>query len=166
MSSEGYPRRTLHLPHSDTFGKPIHYMDHNDRAHLSYEKAKAIGLSYGASTLPCRIGVRTLLNRRIGIRSLLLVIDMSVDDVLSLTPKFWQLHSDPAVLLDGGAITLLTIQYNLCAGTIARYTGRRPELIPLVEDLLQYRKQYVVLPFRGTLSSHVPWHIIVSVVNT
>ncbi|KAI1785917.1 acyl-CoA dehydrogenase NM domain-like protein [Ganoderma leucocontextum] len=118
MSSQGYPRRTLHLPHSDTFGKPIHYMDHNDRAHLSYEKAKAIGLSY----------------------------DMTIDDLLSLTPKFWQLHNDPAVLLDGGAITLLTIQYNLCAGTIARYTGRRPELIPLVEDLLQYRKhgQYMM----------------------
>ena len=49
MSSEGYPRRTLHLPHSDTFAKSIHYMNHNDRAHLSYEKAKAIGLSYGAS---------------------------------------------------------------------------------------------------------------------
>ena len=71
----------------------------------------------------------------------LCLVDMTIDDLLSLTPKFWQLHNDPAVLLDGGAITLLTIQYNLCAGTIARYTGRRPELIPLVEDLLQYRKQ-------------------------
>ena len=95
-----------------------------------------------------------------------MVIDMSIDDLLSLTPKFWQLHHDPAVLLDGGAITLLTIQYNLCAGTIARYAGRRPELVPLVEDLLQYRKQYVLLPFRGTLSSHVSCRIIVSVVST
>ena len=47
MSSEGYPRRTLHLPHSDVFARSVHYMDHNDRAYLSYEKAKAIGLSYG-----------------------------------------------------------------------------------------------------------------------
>ncbi|KAI0819334.1 acyl-CoA dehydrogenase NM domain-like protein [Trametes gibbosa] len=112
MSSDGYPRRTLHLPHSALFSTPIRDMNHKDRALLSYEKARAIGLSY----------------------------DMTIDDLLSLTPKFWQLHNDPAVLLDGAAITLLTIQYNLCAGTISRYVGRRPELIPLVEDLLQYRK--------------------------
>ncbi|KAI0768840.1 acyl-CoA dehydrogenase NM domain-like protein [Trametes elegans] len=118
MSSEGYPRRTLHLPHSPLFSTLVQYMDHNERAQLSYEKAKAIGLSY----------------------------DMTIDDLLSLSPKFWQMHNDPAVLLDGGSITLLTIQYNLCAGTIARYAGRRPELIPLVEDLLQYRKhgQYMM----------------------
>ena len=52
---------------------------------------------------------------------------------------------EPAAVLDGGAMTLLTIQYNLCAGTIARYSRRRPELVPLVEDLLQYRKQCVHL---------------------
>lgn len=70
---------------------------------------------------------------------------MTMDDIVSLTPKFWQMHNDPIVLLDGAAITLLTIQYNLCAGTIARYARRRPELVPLVEDLLGYRKQYVTL---------------------
>lgn len=70
---------------------------------------------------------------------------MTMDDILSLTPKFWQMHNDPIVLLDGAAITLLTIQYNLCAGTIARHARRRPELVPLVEDLLGYRKQYVTL---------------------
>ena len=66
---------------------------------------------------------------------------MTIDDITSLSPKFWQLHTDPAVLLDGGAVTLLTIQYNLCSGTIARYSKRRPELKSLVEDLLRYRKQ-------------------------
>lgn len=66
---------------------------------------------------------------------------MTMNDLLSLTPKFWQLHGDPMVLLDGAAMTLLTIQYNLCAGTIARHAMRRPELVPLVEDLLRYRKQ-------------------------
>ncbi|KAI0666662.1 acyl-CoA dehydrogenase NM domain-like protein [Trametes maxima] len=112
MPSQAFSRRTLHLPHSELFSTSIQYMDHTDRAFLSYEKAKAFGLSF----------------------------NMSIDDLLSLSQKFWQLHSDPAVLLDGGAITLLTIQYNLCAGTIARYTGRRPELVSLVDDLLQYRK--------------------------
>ncbi|OJT05090.1 Acyl-coenzyme A oxidase 2, peroxisomal [Trametes pubescens] len=112
MSSEGYPRRTLALPHSRLFSTPVHSMDHKERAFLSYEKARATGLSY----------------------------DMTMDDIVSLTPKFWEMHNDPIVLLDGAAITLLTIQYNLCAGTIARYARRRPELVPLVEDLLGYRK--------------------------
>lgn len=72
--------------------------------------------------------------------------DMTIDDLLNLSPKFWQLHNDPITVMDFGTTTLLSIQYNLCAGTIARYTARRPELIPLVEDLLKYRKQYVILP--------------------
>ena len=71
---------------------------------------------------------------------------MTIEDILSLSPKFWQLHTDPAVLLDGGAVTLLTIQFNLCSGTIARYSKRRPALAALVEDLLQYRKQCVISP--------------------
>ena len=37
---------TLHLPHSDLFVAPVYGMSDNDRAYLSYEKAKAIGLSY------------------------------------------------------------------------------------------------------------------------
>lgn len=70
---------------------------------------------------------------------------MTIDDIISLTPKFWQLHNDPIALLDGAAMTLLTIQFNLCAGTIARYARQRSELVPVVEDLLQYRKQFVSL---------------------
>ncbi|PIL33677.1 hypothetical protein GSI_04301 [Ganoderma sinense ZZ0214-1] len=112
MSSEGFPARTLHLLDTELFSRPVYFMDQDERARLSYEKAKAIGLSY----------------------------DMTIHDILSLTPKFWEMHNEPAAVLDGGAMTLLAIQYNLCAGTIARYSRRRPELVPLVEDLLQYRK--------------------------
>lgn len=74
---------------------------------------------------------------------------MTIDDLLNLSPKFWQLHNDPITVMDFGTTTLLSIQYNLCAGTIARYTARRPELIPLVEDLLKYRKQYVISPIQS-----------------
>ncbi|OBZ66992.1 hypothetical protein A0H81_12978 [Grifola frondosa] len=52
-------------------------MDNRDRAWRSYEKAKATGLAY----------------------------DLTIHDFFSLTPKFWELHNDPIVLLDGGAIT-------------------------------------------------------------
>ncbi|THG95143.1 hypothetical protein EW026_g6459 [Hermanssonia centrifuga] len=63
-----------------------------------------------------------------------------MDDILTLSPKFWELHQDPIMALDGGAMTLMTIQVNLTSGTIARYAVHRPDLVPLVEDLLRYRK--------------------------
>ena len=62
--------------------------------------------------------------------------------MLPLSPKFWELHQDPLMAMDGGAMTLITIQVNLTSGTIARQAVHRPELIPLVDDLLNYRKQY------------------------
>ena len=64
-----------------------------------------------------------------------------MDDVLTLSPKFWELHQDPLMALDGAAMTLVTIQVNLTAGTIARQAVHRAEFVPLVEDLLAYRKQ-------------------------
>lgn len=66
-----------------------------------------------------------------------------MSDLLALSPKFWDFHMDPVIALDSAAFTVMTIQYNLCAGTIARYATQRPDLIPIVEDLLKYRKQYV-----------------------
>lgn len=66
---------------------------------------------------------------------------MTITDLLNLTPKFWDFHMDPVIALDSAAFTLMTIQYNLCAGTIARFATTRPDLVPLVRDLLQFRKQ-------------------------
>ncbi|KAI0633884.1 acyl-CoA dehydrogenase NM domain-like protein [Trametes polyzona] len=112
MSSESIPQRTLHLLRSPLFTTSVYSTDDHERALLSYKKARAIGLAY----------------------------NMNMHDILSLSPKFWQLHNDPIALVDGAAMSLLSIQYNLCAGTIARYAAERPELVTLVEDLLQYSK--------------------------
>ena len=67
--------------------------------------------------------------------------ELTMDDVLTLSPKFWEFHQDPLMALDGAAMTLTTIQVNLTTGTIARHAVHRPELVSLVEDLLAYRKQ-------------------------
>lgn len=138
MTPRVFPRRTHRLPQSELFSQSVHYMDHTSRAHLSYDKAKAIGLAYSTYLyiLPffdCHLTKR------------LPYPDITIDDIVKLTPKFWQLHSDPIGLLDGGAVTLLTIQYNLCCGTIAQYSNERPELVSLIDDLLQYNKQLSVL---------------------
>jgi len=66
--------------------------------------------------------------------------NLTANDLATLTPKFWDLHTDPITCLDGAATTLLTIQYNLCAGTITQYMKGRPELAAIVDDLLKFRK--------------------------
>lgn len=53
------------------------------------------------------------------------------------------MHTDPILCLDGAATTLLTIQYNLCIGTIAPFALKRPELVPLLRSLLKYETMYV-----------------------
>ena len=67
MSLQEYPRYTLHLPRTDIFNQPLHKMDDHDRAYLSYEKARAIGLSYSEFVLwkrfPFHCGVSLLYHR-------------------------------------------------------------------------------------------------------
>ncbi|KAI0724922.1 hypothetical protein C8Q72DRAFT_643557 [Fomitopsis betulina] len=60
---------------------------------------------------------------------------LTLKDVATLSPKLWKVHRDPIVCIDGSAVTLLTIQYNLCLGTICRYLPRRKDLLPLARSL-------------------------------
>jgi hypothetical protein len=64
--------------------------------------------------------------------------DFKVDDVLHLTPKFWQYHQDLINPFDMAAFTLITIQYNLCAGTLAPFLPGRSDLGELMERILNF----------------------------
>ena len=55
-----------------------------------------------------------------------------------LRPKFWALHSDLVAPLDGAAFTLITIQYNLAAGTLGPHAFKRPELRPLLQQIMDF----------------------------
>ncbi|KAG1867589.1 acyl-CoA dehydrogenase NM domain-like protein [Suillus tomentosus] len=102
---------TSHLCQSDLFKKRSEVLSREARVDLSYERAKAIGLALG----------------------------ITLHDILHLTQKFWDMHTNPILGLDGAASTLLTIQYNLVAGTLAKYaTTTRPDLVSLVEDILRW----------------------------
>ncbi|KAG1814206.1 acyl-CoA dehydrogenase NM domain-like protein [Suillus variegatus] len=102
---------TSQLCQSDLFKKRSELLSRDARVDLSYERAKAIGLALG----------------------------ITLHDTLHLTQKFWDMHTDPIMVLDGAASTLLTIQYNLVAGTLAQYAATtRPDLVSLVEDILRW----------------------------
>ena len=45
---------------------------------------------------------------------------------------------DKICILDGSATTLLTIQYNLAAGTLAPHALKRPELQGLMQKILNF----------------------------
>ncbi|TFK50231.1 acyl-CoA dehydrogenase NM domain-like protein [Heliocybe sulcata] len=82
-----------------------------ERVRLSYARAKAIVNAY----------------------------HLTAEDVLTLSSKYWEFHSDPVLMMDGSVATLLTIHYNLCCGTLAMFASGRPEIRGLLEDLLSYR---------------------------
>jgi acyl-CoA oxidase len=63
---------------------------------------------------------------------------MTVEDVVNLTPKFWKLHTDLFSCLEGGSVTLISIQYNLFVGTVAPFAQSRPELGPVLQRALNF----------------------------
>lgn len=63
---------------------------------------------------------------------------MTLEDVHYLTPKFWNAHTDNIVTRDTTAQILVTIQYNLVAGTIAPFALERPDLRPLMDQILNF----------------------------
>ena len=68
----------------------------------------------------------------------LTITGLTLKDVLYLTPKFWKLHREPLITLDGGAFTLLSIQCNLFVGTLAPFALERPELQLILQSALDF----------------------------
>ncbi|KAF7345619.1 Acyl-CoA dehydrogenase NM domain-like protein [Mycena venus] len=93
--------KSLELASSALFQTRSESLSWHEQILLSYDRAKAIAALY----------------------------NLSVDDVLNVSSKYWEFHTDPIHLLDGAAATLLTIHYNLCVGTIAMFpTGKEDVL--------------------------------------
>ena len=64
------------------------------------------------------------------------MLGLTVDDVLNYSPKFWEMHLDPILPLDMSCFTVVAAHLNLTVGTISRYLPQRPDLLPLVQSLL------------------------------
>lgn len=64
---------------------------------------------------------------------------MTTEDILTLSPKFWDFHLGLGIpwVRDTAAFVLLMIHWNACMGTIASFTrnGQRPDLLPLLKSL-------------------------------
>ncbi|KAF7978079.1 hypothetical protein HWV62_1733 [Athelia sp. TMB] len=70
-------------------------------------------------------------------------VALTAEDVVQLSPKFWQIHRDHIGMpMDRAAAVLLTIQYNLCAGTLAQLSHRAPEVDTILRDVLDFDVSY------------------------
>jgi acyl-CoA oxidase len=66
------------------------------------------------------------------------VLGFDTDDILSLTARFWEMHMDGIVITDIGSLILLSIQYNLVAGTIAPFARERADLQHLMKKIMNF----------------------------
>ncbi|KAJ7078065.1 acyl-CoA dehydrogenase NM domain-like protein [Mycena epipterygia] len=104
-------------PTSDIIHTPLfrpqraQHVPANERIRLSYARAREIVKAY----------------------------DLTVNDIARPSQKFWKMHTDPVWTLDGAAGSLVTIQLNLCAGTLAAYIDSRPDLHPILQDILEFK---------------------------
>lgn len=101
-------------------------LSYDERISLSYKRARHILNAH--SKLVQDVFLVVNINASTG---------LTVWDVLSYGPKFWDMHLDMNLPNDGGAFTILTVNVNLAAGTIARFLDTRPDLEPLVESMLR-----------------------------
>ncbi|KAL0256634.1 hypothetical protein SLS55_009029 [Diplodia seriata] len=102
---------------------------------------------------------------------------MSHNDILTLSPKFWNFHLDPIHATANNCLVLLTTHLNLCIGTLGSYLKDRPDLGPLVEKLLKFEingqflltevgwgvdadelKTTATMQPDGTFDLHTPYH--------
>ncbi|KAJ6550334.1 hypothetical protein B0H19DRAFT_951704, partial [Mycena capillaripes] len=76
---------------------------------------------------------------------------LTAHDDNTLSSYFWAMHTDNIAAIDIAIMALLTMQYNLAAGTIAPWAEKRPELRSILKATLEFEVSYVirlVLPFR------------------
>ncbi|KAF5578571.1 acyl dehydrogenase NM domain protein [Fusarium subglutinans] len=78
---------------------------------LSYIRAKALNVHYGLTT----------------------------DDIVNLSPKFFDMHRDDIIIRDIGAHALLSIQHNLVAGTLAPFAKASTKIQGLLDDVLAFK---------------------------
>ncbi|TFY83070.1 hypothetical protein EWM64_g940 [Hericium alpestre] len=101
---------TQALAQSPLFRLQSEGLSQTERVRLSYKRAKAVVHAY----------------------------NLTAEDIINVSPRYWEFHTDPILSQDISVATLLTIHYNLCSGTIAMFAAGRPELRRVLQQLLSF----------------------------
>ncbi|KAB8238254.1 acyl-CoA dehydrogenase NM domain-like protein [Aspergillus alliaceus] len=100
----------FHLLESHLFTLPWNSMSEAEQLKISYDRSRAIGRAF----------------------------QFTMSDILHLTPKFWKFHRENICALDICASSLVTIQCNLVAGTLAPFVQDHPEHRLLLDQILNF----------------------------
>ncbi|KAJ5704134.1 acyl-CoA dehydrogenase/oxidase [Penicillium malachiteum] len=98
------------LARMELFKTPTRDLSEDEQLILGYEHARASAQEFG----------------------------LTIDDIIHLTPKFWNYHQELIHTIAMPAFVLVTIQYNLVAGTIGRYITKRPDLWGLLNSIVKF----------------------------
>ncbi|KAI0385250.1 putative acyl-CoA oxidase [Hypomontagnella monticulosa] len=60
---------------------------------------------------------------------------ISINDIVTMSPKFWDFNRHLIAVRDSAVTTILTIHWNLCMGTISKFAQHRQDLTRLLKDL-------------------------------
>ncbi|KAL2822653.1 putative acyl-CoA oxidase [Aspergillus granulosus] len=103
------PSPTLELARSALMKPAPLSLTIEERTRLTYQRARALAHAY----------------------------NLTLKDVVEMTPAFWKLHMDMLTAMDGGAINLVSVQYNLFVGTVAPFAATHPELASIIQQALR-----------------------------
>ncbi|KAJ5657146.1 acyl-CoA dehydrogenase NM domain-like protein [Penicillium longicatenatum] len=104
------PSPTLELARSQLMKPASPSLTLEERTRLTYLRARALARAY----------------------------NLTLKDVVDTTPKFWKLHIDMLTAMDGGAINLVSVQYNLFVGTVAPFAATQPKLELIVQQAINF----------------------------
>ena len=66
------------------------------------------------------------------------VAGLTVEDILHVSPKYLEFHTDPILLIDGSVPILLTIHYNLYIETLVMFAPGKPNVQAALDKALRF----------------------------
>jgi len=64
--------------------------------------------------------------------------DLTVEDILHVSTKYLEFHTDPILVMDSSVAVLLTIHCNLHIGTLAMFAPGRPDVQAALDKALRF----------------------------
>lgn len=65
-------------------------------------------------------------------------LDLTTEDILHVSSKFWELQTDPILTMDDSLTIILTTQLTLCAGALATFADRIPHLEATLQAFINF----------------------------
>ncbi|KAF9650305.1 acyl-CoA dehydrogenase NM domain-like protein [Thelephora ganbajun] len=102
--------KSVDLSQTELFQRHDHFSSWDECVHLSYKRARSIGRLY----------------------------DLTAEDILHVSTRYLEFHTDPILLMDGSVPVLLTIHCNLYTGTLVMFAPGRPDVQVALDKALRF----------------------------